>query len=136
MDLLATLSAQHQLKIVGGRVMNVQQGLAHIKLRHTQQIADLPVKWLINCMGPNQQLKAESQPLLNALLKRHLAVFDPLQLGLAVTSNSALKNASGHPSTLLYALGTPTKGARWEINAVPDIRSQIFDLARHLLAMR
>jgi uncharacterized NAD(P)/FAD-binding protein YdhS len=136
MDLLSALSAQRQLKIMSGYVVRAKQGLAKIKLRHSQEITDIPVKWLINCMGPVQQLKATSQPLLGAILKRKVATIDTLQLGLSVNSLGALKDDSGHPSTILYALGAPTKGTLWEINAVPDIRSQIFDLARHLLAMR
>jgi hypothetical protein len=49
---------------------------------------------------------------------------DPLRLGLDVTANCALKHADGSISRRLYAIGPVTKGAFWEMTAVPDIRRQ------------
>jgi uncharacterized NAD(P)/FAD-binding protein YdhS len=36
------------------------------------------------------------------------------------------------PATDLYAVGPLTRGAFWEITAVPDIRHQVWALARRL----
>jgi len=122
-----------QLHLLAGRVMHVADEAAHIKMRHTQTVQAIPVQWVINCMGPSSFIN-EQQPLLHALLTRRDAVLDPTRLGFAVNDVGALYNAAGQPSTLLYALGAPTRGVTW-VNAVPDIRKQIDALTRHLLAM-
>jgi uncharacterized NAD(P)/FAD-binding protein YdhS len=44
-----------------------------------------------------------------------------------------LKQASGNISSMFYVLGTLRKGESWETNAVPEIRTQCFDLAKELL---
>ena len=40
--------------------------------------------------------------------------------------------ASGASDVRIYAVGPLTRGAVWEITAVPDIRGQVADLARTL----
>ncbi len=57
----------------------------------------------------------------------------PLRLGLDVTKNGALLNAQGAVSRRIFAVGPVTKGAFWEITAVPDIRIACETLAEHLL---
>jgi uncharacterized NAD(P)/FAD-binding protein YdhS len=136
MDLLSHLINQQQFKVLSGRVVEAKQGAAKIKLRHQHQATEVPARWLINCMGPAQYMGPEQQPLLNTLIKRQLVTIDTLGLGFVIDSSCALKDASGKASNICYAAGAPTKGALWEIGAVPEIRRQIFDLAGHLLAKR
>ncbi len=132
-DLLSQLSSQQQLTLLAGRVAEVAQGKASIKLRNKHQTMQIKVNWLINCMGPSLNMIAGQQPLLNALLCRGLATLDPLNLGFAMVPPGALKEQSGQVSTLFYTLGPPAKGVYWESNAVPEIRKQGLALARHLL---
>ncbi|HYN39024.1 MAG TPA: hypothetical protein VES39_07225, partial [Rhodospirillales bacterium] len=73
-------------------------------------------------------------PLIGDLLRRGFARPDPLGLGLEVSEQGALLNASGQPSHRLFALGPVTRGSFWEIVAVPDIRMHSARLAGHLLA--
>lgn len=127
MDLLTQMSEQGQLVVMSGRVQSVQSGLANIQLRHGRGVKQVPVKWVINCMGPTQTFSADTSPLVKALLRRDMVSLDALQLGL---------NISPLAAETMYALGAPTKGATWEIGAVPELRRQIFALARHLLARR
>lgn len=62
-----------------------------------------------------------------------LARSDPLRLGLDVDLNSAVIGRKGKASGKLFAVGPVTRGTFWEIVAVPDIRIQCADLARHLM---
>jgi uncharacterized NAD(P)/FAD-binding protein YdhS len=41
-------------------------------------------------------------------------------------------DAHGQRQDSLFAVGPLTKGEAWEIIAVPDIRRQVWSLARHL----
>lgn len=134
MGLLTRLIHQGQLRLLSGRIATVGQGKAAIKLRQGQ-IINISTQWIVNCMGPIHQMSMNQQPLIKALCERKAAAFDSLQIGLAIDDHCALTNSTGESSTLLYALGAPTKGATWEMNAVPEIRQQILSLARHLLAI-
>lgn len=134
MDLLSSLVSAGQLMIHAGRVLSVAKDKATIQLRHSTQQHDLAVRWVVNCMGPAPQMRASHQPLLAAMLKREIATLDELKLGLAVSAIGSLRDVSGRDSSRFYSVGALTRGESWEINAVPDIRRQIFDLSRHILA--
>lgn len=130
-ELLADLSAQQQLQIWAGRIAGIEDGQAKIKLRHRQDFTQVKVKWAINCMGPALNVNAQQQRLLHALVQRNIACFDELNLGFAVTAIGELKNKM---ASTFYALGSFRKGASWEAVAVPEIRKQCFDLAKHVLS--
>lgn len=130
---LDELKARQQLQIYGGKVIKVEKDKAHIQLRHSQALLQLEINWLVNCMGPSLRMTDTQQPLLQSLFKNGLAMPDPLNLGLNMLPTGALKESSGKPSSLLYAIGPLRKGISWECGAVPEIRKQCFDLAKHLL---
>ena len=59
---------------------------------------------------------------------------DPLGLGLAVDEAGRPLDVAGRPVPGLYAIGPLTRGAAWEITAVPDLRGAALDLARRVTA--
>lgn len=136
-SILSALMAKQQLEILSGRIMKVENGFADIKLRgnprhhddHAQAYHRLPIKWVMNCMGPSSDMTRS--PLIKALLERGLIALDALNLGLAVTQQCELL---GNTSAMLYTLGPLTKGTFWECGAVPEIRKQTLALAKHILA--
>ncbi len=132
-DTLRTLMAQEQLTVLGGYILSVDSEEAVIRTRKKNDIIRLPVKWLINCMGPVSDMSTVRQPLLQALVERRLAVIDRLKLGFDMTAAGALKAPDGKASPQLYMLGPARRGVVWEAGAVPEIRKQTFDLAKHLL---
>jgi uncharacterized NAD(P)/FAD-binding protein YdhS len=92
--------------------------------------------WLVNCSGPETNFSAIRSLLVRQLLADGLVRPDTLRLGLDVGDNLALVGADGRPSRRLFALGPPTRGALWEITAVPDIRSQCRSFANYLVGLR
>ena len=98
---------------------------------HTQTLTAVRV---INCTGPAGDIARGGQPLLAALVARGVARADPHRLGLDIDAQARLVGADGAASPHLYAVGPITRGAIWEITAVPDIRRQVWDLARTLSA--
>lgn len=86
---------------------------------------------VINCTGPQSNLLHTHDPLLLDLIAKGLAKPDRLGLGLAVDGEGRLLDeASKHIG--IYALGPMTRGMSWEITSVPDIRRQVWDMARRL----
>lgn len=90
----------------------------------------LGVGAVVNCTGLLGDLAAASEPLLRTLLARGLIRPDPARLGAEVDSASRLVGATGTAQAGLYAVGPLTRGAFWEITAVPDIRTQAADVAQ------
>lgn len=86
---------------------------------------------VINCTGPQSNLLQTQDPLLRDLIDKGMACPDPLGLGLSVDRDGCLRDARGR-RTAICALGPMTRGMFWEITSVPDIRKQVWDIARRL----
>ena len=94
----------------------------------------LDVAKVAECTGVYTDPLATTNPLLKHLLAQGLARPDPLGIGIDVSADCAIVDKNGVASPVLYGVGPLTRAAFWEIMAVPDIRVQCADLARHLLA--
>jgi uncharacterized NAD(P)/FAD-binding protein YdhS len=57
---------------------------------------------------------------------------DAARLGIDIDRQCRTINAAGKSNPDVFAIGPMTRGAVWEIVAVPDIRVQTWELARHL----
>ncbi len=90
---------------------------------------------VINCAGPNADYSRIRHSLIRSLLEKGLVRPDPLCLGLDVTGSCALLSRTGEISRRLFAVGPVTKGAFWEMTAVPDIRQQAEFLSHRLAAI-
>ncbi|MEJ0037280.1 MAG: FAD/NAD(P)-binding protein [Gammaproteobacteria bacterium] len=129
--------ASGQLKIVRGRLAAIEQhptreGL-RVSVRHGHATRTIDVAHVVNCTGPEQHPGRSTNPLLQGLIGDDIARPDPLGLGLAVDSESRViaANGSAHPS--LFAVGALTRGTRWEITAIPEMREQANAVVRKLL---
>jgi len=92
----------------------------------------LTVGRIINCTGPAGDVTRATLPLLRDLLAAGRIRPDVHRLGLDVDHSGRVKDAGGRPQDRLFAVGPITKGEAWEIIAVPDIRRQVWNLARLL----
>ena len=77
---------------------------------------------VFNCTGPLGAMGRTRDPLLRQMIDDGLVVIEGLGMGLAVDDDS-------RAGEQVWALGPLTKGAFWEIVAVPDIRSQVARVA-------
>ncbi|HEX6376477.1 MAG TPA: FAD/NAD(P)-binding protein [Allosphingosinicella sp.] len=87
---------------------------------------------MINCTGPEGDIRRVRDPLIQQLLASRRARPDPLGLGLEVDAASLVAGSARSPA--LYAVGPLAKGAFWEIVAVPDIRGQAAEVAKAIAA--
>ncbi|APH58847.1 Pyridine nucleotide-disulfide oxidoreductase family [Granulibacter bethesdensis] len=139
-DRITDARARGQLRIAAGRIRAfdiTDQGEVLIRWRKRGE-ADLTstrAVRVINCSGPCADYARIGHPLIRALLDRGSVRPDPLGLGLEVTGNCALLDKAGRISRRLFAVGPITKGAFWEMTAVPDIRRQAEFVAGHLAAL-
>ncbi len=130
---LARLRTDNRLEVVAGKPISAERVDEAMTLalrpRGTHGIRALTAPWLINCTGPEMDLTRASDPLLAQLFGSGVARPDDLKLGLEVDATLRVHDAFGRIQPRLFAIGPMTRGAFWEITAVPDIRVQAMQLA-------
>lgn len=126
-----------QLKITAGHLVSVRDEGEGMEIRYrprrSEKIEMLHVAAVIDCRGGNSRFSTTRNAALIGLMEHGLARPDALDLGLDVTRGLQLLNARGEPSGPFFAIGPVTKGAFWEVTAVPDIRVQAERLSAILL---
>jgi uncharacterized NAD(P)/FAD-binding protein YdhS len=110
---------------------NVDGGQANVVFRRRESgsLQTLRAARVIDCTGSGTDVTQSADRLLQTLLRSGAARPDPLRLGLDVSPDGAVLGRTGVASKRLFAIGTLTTGANWEITAVPDIRCQCRDMA-------
>ncbi len=133
---LDRLRASGQLRFVAGRLLRAQQGTSGLEIAYRPrghgELHTMPADVVINCTGPEGNLARVANPLLRDLLAQGLARSDRHRLGLDVDEHLHLVGGDGRPVRDVYAVGPLTRGGIWEMVAVPDIRVQVWQLARRL----
>lgn len=89
---------------------------------------------VVNCTGPLGSIGSSAEPMIRDILNKGHGRPDPLGLGLQVDDDGRLLDGAGRPAHGLHAIGPLTRGAFWEMTAVPDLRGQARDLAARILA--
>jgi uncharacterized NAD(P)/FAD-binding protein YdhS len=129
--------ASGQLEIVRGRIDAIERhptrdGL-RASVRHGNRTRTFDVARIVNCTGPETHPGRTSNPLLQGIIGDQIARSDPLGLGLAVDSESRVIAANGSAHGSLFAVGSLTRGTRWEVTAIPELREQANGVVRRLL---
>lgn len=101
--------------------------------RGTRETRRLRADLIVNCTGPSTDVERSVEPLIASLADQGLIRADPLRLGLDVDAEHRVFDAQGDAHATLLAVGPITRGALWEINAVPDIRVQAAQAAAEVL---
>jgi uncharacterized NAD(P)/FAD-binding protein YdhS len=135
-EALTAAARRSQLRTVAGQLRRVDR-LNHILaatviLRDGGQFRSYP-KWIVNCTGPNGDLRASPSALVRQLLADGTAVPNALNQGFETDSNGALVNVLGQRSDVLYTLGPMRRGNLIETTAINEIRQQAASLARILV---
>jgi uncharacterized NAD(P)/FAD-binding protein YdhS len=137
-DRIEAARSSGQLRVCAGRIAacNVDGGHATVMFRGREDgsLETLRATRLIDCTGSGTDITQSADRLLQALLANRVARADPLRLGLDVSAEGAVLSGAGIASDRLFAIGPLTRGAIWEITAVPELRSQCRDMARMLAA--
>jgi uncharacterized NAD(P)/FAD-binding protein YdhS len=135
-DVLTEMQASGQLSIIAGKILRSadKHGRAEVTLRRRgkDESTAICVDRIINCTGPQGDVLRSDEPLLKNLIADGLLSPDALGIGIDVDAQGRTVRADGGVNDWLYAIGPLTRGAFWEIVAVPDIRAQAWALARQL----
>lgn len=125
-----------RLTVLAGKIKGSYAEGGHALLRyrprHSDHICTIRARRIVNGTGPQGDLSATDEPLLHALAGRGMLRPDALRLGMDVDPDSRAIGRDGTASDRLLVVGPMTRGAFWEIVAVPDIRRQAWSVARRL----
>jgi len=133
--LIAAIAAG-ELTVDAGRIETmVRDGdRIRIDLLTNAGLESRTVDRIYDCTGLTIDVEQSSNLLLRALLARGLVRPDAVRIGLDVTAKCEVIDRDGNASSRLLAIGPLTRGAFFEIEAVPDIRVQAAQLATRINA--
>jgi len=127
-----------QLELVAGKLATMERKGDGVSVTFRRRACGatetLDVARVYDCGGITLDVEASTNPTILSLLSQGLARADARHIGLDVTTDLHVVDAAGNPSPRLYAVGPLTRGKFFEIEAIPDIRRQVADLAKRLLA--
>lgn len=133
---VARMEAEGRLRFVAGKLTDAREGGGKARVtwrpRGTNAAETMTFARIVSCVGPEGDIACSSDPLVRNLAEQGLVRPDPHRVGLDVDHLGRVHDAQGKPQDRLFAVGPMTKGEAWEIVAVPDIRRQVWDLARYL----
>ena len=108
--------------------------LVTFRRRGSATAESLEVGAIVNCTGPESDVRRLRDPLVRDLLRHGLAICDRAGLGLRVDEKYRLLRADGSASGALSLTGPLLKGEFWEATAVPELRVHAARLAERLLS--
>lgn len=132
------LTESGTLSIVAGRILSLTASAGEVVCRWAPRgVGAVHVQTFsraVACTGPQTDLQDLRDPLLVSLRRQGLIRADAMKLGVDCTPTGRLIGESGDVTPGLYGLGPITRGALWEIVAVPDIRQQAPVIAAEVMS--
>lgn len=132
-DRITGLHRSGALRLIAARIQGVRLAGDRLQVAVDQRQGGstwLAVDRLINCTGPESDVRRLDQPLLTDLLAQGVLCRDELGMGLQCTTEGAVIDRAGRTSNSLFLLGPLCKATLWECTSVPDIRVQVAQLVR------
>ena len=134
---LQRLRHSGELVVHAGRILRFTSEGQRIRVtwrgRGEHRSQTLLVDRVVNCTGPDYDLRRTGQPLLRSLLAQGLACPDPLGVGLVTEEFGTLTGADGRGTANLHYLGPLLRATHWESTAVAELREHAAQLAQRLL---
>ena len=138
-DRIDQMKRRGELAVRAGTIVRLdldgEEVRAEFRARGGRRLQTLRFDAVVNCMGLGSDIARTDQPLMQALLRRSLVRADPCVLGLDVDPGFRPLNSGDAPTPGLFAVGPITRGGRWEVTSVPDIRSQAREVATAVAAL-
>jgi uncharacterized NAD(P)/FAD-binding protein YdhS len=88
--------------------------------------------WLVNCTGPERDVRRQTDPLIASVLKKGLVAPDPLGLGIRTGPRGEVLDCAGAALPGAFVVGPWRVAGLWESSAVPELRGQAATVAAAL----
>jgi uncharacterized NAD(P)/FAD-binding protein YdhS len=124
---LAGLRCEGTLTVTAAEVVAVDE-LDGALLVHLSDGSSRQVARVVNCTGPQADVRLTGDPLLTSLVAAGHASAGPLGIGLASDADGRVRAADGTVGAV-WTLGALRRGDLWESTAIPEIRAQALTVA-------
>jgi uncharacterized NAD(P)/FAD-binding protein YdhS len=135
---LKHLRHRKKLHVHAGRLLRFEAEGSQIRVtwraRGAHELQTLLVDRVVNCTGPDYNVRRSPDPLMRSLLAQGLAASDPHNLGIRTSSYGALVDAQGCAATNLFYVGPMLRADHWEATAAQELRGHAERLAGYLSA--
>ena len=135
---LNRLQERQKLHIHAGRLLSFETVGNKVRVtwraRGSSESQTMLVDRVINCTGPDYNIRRSHDPLVRSLLSQGLAFPDPLNLGLRTGSYGAVIDAQGRAAANLFYVGPMLRADHWEATAAHELRGHAERLAGYLSA--
>src|SRR3984893_15269248 len=132
------LRHRQKLHLHAGRLLRFEAVGSQIRVTWRARGANEPqtllVDRVVNCTGPDYNVRQSRDPLMRSLLAHGLAVSDPHNLGIRTGPYGALIDAQGRASANLFYVGPMLRADHWEATAAQELRGHAERLASYLAA--
>jgi uncharacterized NAD(P)/FAD-binding protein YdhS len=132
------LRNRQKLHVHAGRLLRFEAVGSKMRVtwraRGAHELQTLLVDRVVNCTGPDYNVRRSSDPLIRSLLAQGLAVSDPHDLGVRTGSYGALVDAQGRAAANLFYVGPMLRADHWEATAAHELRGHAEQLAGYLSA--
>ncbi len=131
---------EEKLNVIAGRIRNItecENGF-EIKIRKRKDQSEqlLKVARIINCTGPETDIRKQKSSLFSSLLNKGIIRPDVMNLGIDATTEGHIIDENNIVSNQIFAIGSLLKGKLWESTAIPELRVQAFKVAKLILKDR
>lgn len=126
-----------KLKVFAGAIKSLKEenGIIEVSFleKNSKTVEKIFVSRVINCTGPESNIKLSDSQLLKNCLEKGIITQDEFCLGFnADPINYQLVGKNGEVQRNIFTLGTNLKGIFWESTAVNELRSQAENLANYI----
>jgi uncharacterized NAD(P)/FAD-binding protein YdhS len=132
------LRRHQKLNVHAGRLLKFEVVSAKVRVTWRPRGGDaqrtLLVDRVVNCTGPDYNIRRSRDPLIRSLLEQGLATPDALNLGMRTGTYGALINTDGHEAPNLFYVGPMLRADHWETTAAQELRGYAERLAGYLSA--
>jgi uncharacterized NAD(P)/FAD-binding protein YdhS len=132
-----SMREDYRLRIVTGRLLTTVVSGSSIdvtmRLRKSRRVQTATYRRIINCTGPNMDLRTTNNRLIKGLIVNGAVVADELGMGLQVDEHGYAMRSNGTRSESVITIGPLRKGQLWESIAVPELRVQAAQLAEQIV---
>ena len=129
---------EKKLEVIAGRIQKIRECEKGIEViaqsRKDQTEFILNVSRVINCTGPQTDIRKQNSKLYDSLLKKGMVRPDEMNLGIDASDNYEIIKSDNTVNKSLFAIGSLLKGKLWESTAVPELRIQAARVADFILS--
>jgi uncharacterized NAD(P)/FAD-binding protein YdhS len=133
---LTQLRERQKLHIHAGRLLSFEAVNDQVRVTWRERGDEKPqtmlVDRVINCTGPDYNVRRSRDPLTRSLLTQGLVTPDPNNLGIRTGAYGATIDAQGRLATNLFYVGPMLRADHWEATAAHELRGHAEQLAGYL----